>query len=266
MLQDGFSPPPALRVVLLGGAGCTTELAERARHAGIPLLTSYGLTETGSQIAAGRYAARHAILPVQNGCVSSGHPLAGVEIKIVAGRIAVRTAALFSGYIGAGSAGMGAAGGGGEVRGGPGSGAVGFGRTGVTPALDADGWFLTSDRGEWGPQGELYVLGRTDLVIVTGGEKVDPEEVERALRMLPEIRDACVFGVPSTEFGQRVAAVVVPSAGTPPFELEQLTERLRSRLARFKLPRSLVLADELPCTASGKLDRAGCAERFGSLC
>jgi acyl-CoA synthetase (AMP-forming)/AMP-acid ligase II len=252
MLHEDFTPPPALRAVLLGGAGSSCELAERARHVGLPLLTSYGLTETGSQIAARRLAERHAPLPQRGGCVSSGHALDGVEIKIVGGRIAVRTAALFSGYVSTAAAG---------------AGGVGVGCAGVaTPALDADGWFLTSDRGEFGPHGELYVLGRTDLVIVTGGENVDPEEVERALRMLPEVRDACVFGVTSVEFGQRVVAVVVPATGARPFELEQLTVQLGSLLARFKLPRALVLADELPCTAAGKLDRPACADRFGSLC
>jgi O-succinylbenzoic acid--CoA ligase len=262
MAQEGFAPPPALRAVLLGGAGCSSDLAERSRHIGLPLLTSYGLTETGSQIVARRYAERHATLPQRDGCVSSGHALDGVEIKIVGGRIAVRTAALFSGYVGTNAVGMGAV-----AAGGVGAGGVGEGNAGTAQsALDADGWFLTSDRGELGPEGELYVLGRTDLVIVTGGENVDPEEVERALRMLQEVRDACVFGVPSVEFGQRVVAVVVPSAGTPPLELEQLTAQLRSRLARFKLPRSLVVANELPSTASGKLDRQGCAERFGPLC
>jgi O-succinylbenzoic acid--CoA ligase len=244
LVQDGFEPPSTLRAVVLGGAGCTADLAERARQGGVPLVTSYGLTETGSQIVAGRYAERHAILPQREGCVSSGHPLEGVRIKIVGERIAVKTPALFSGFVIAGPCGGGYA----------------------TPALDADGWFLTSDRGALGPHGELYVLGRADLVIVTGGEKVDPEEVERALCTLAEVRDACVFGVPSVEFGQRVVAVVVRAAGSRPFELEQLTGRLRSRLARFKLPRALLIADELPRTASGKLDRPTCADRFGSLC
>ena len=267
MMRDGFSSPPALRAVLLGGAGCSSDLAERSRQAGLPLLTSYGLTETGSQIAARRYTERHSILPQFSGCASSGHALDGVEIKIVGGRIAVRTAALFSGYVGTGAVAVGGVGTGGVGTGGVGTGGVGTHGAGTTqPALDADGWFLTSDRGELGPQGELYVLGRTDIVIVTGGENVDPEEVERELRMLPEVRDACVFGVPSVEFGQRVVAAVVPAAGIPPFELEQLTAQLRSRLARFKLPRSLVVANELPCTASGKLDRPRCADRFGSLC
>jgi len=71
--------------------------------------------------------------------------------------------------------------------------------------------------------------------------------------------------VPCVEFGQRVVAVVVPTAGTPPFELEHLMPRLRPRLARFKLPRTLVIADELPVTASGKLDRPACAAIRGIL-
>jgi acyl-CoA synthetase (AMP-forming)/AMP-acid ligase II len=234
LLQDGFTRPPALRAVLLGGAGCSPDLAERARRAGIPLLTSYGLTETGSQIAARRYAERHAPLPERRGCVSSGHPLAGVEIRIVGECIAVKAPALLSSYVGA-----------------------------AAPAVDAEGWFITSDRGAFGPQGELYVLGRSDSIIVTGGENVDPEEVERALRMLPEIQDACVFGLPSVEFGQRVVAVVVAAAAATTLELEQLTVHLDSRLARFKLPRALVVADTLPFTASGKLDRPACAAQFG---
>jgi O-succinylbenzoic acid--CoA ligase len=236
LLRDGFQPPRTLRAVLLGGAGCSPDLAERARRARVPLLTSFGLTETGSQIVARHYTERRAPLPRRGEFVSSGHALAGVEIKLVGERIAVRTAALLSGYLGA-----------------------------ATPALDADGWFVTCDRGVLGPEGELYVLGRSDSVIISGGENVDPEEVERALRVLPEVEDACVFGVPCGEFGQRVVAVVVPAAGKAGLELEHLTVQLRSQLARFKLPRALVLAEGLPFTTSGKLDRRSCAERFGPI-
>ena len=237
LLRDGFQPPPRLRAVLLGGAGCSPQLAERARRARVPLLTSYGLTETGSQITARRYEERHSLLSQEGECVSSGHPLSGVEVRILGERIAIKAAALLSGYVGA-----------------------------AAPAVDADGWFVTNDRGAWGPQGELYVLGRSDSVIVTGGENVDPEEVERALRMLPEVEDACVFGLACVEFGQRVVAVVVPAADTAPFTLEYLTLQLRSRLARFKLPRSLVITEVLPFTASGKLDRRTCATRFAPFC
>jgi O-succinylbenzoic acid--CoA ligase len=234
LLDDGFRPPATLRAVLLGGAGCTPDLAVRARHAHIPLLTSYGLTETGSQIAARRYTDRYSPLAQRDGCVSSGQPLAGVEMRLVGERIAIRAASMFSGYVDA-----------------------------ATAAVDPHGWFVTTDRGALGPAGEIYVLGRTDAVIVTGGEKVDPEEVERALRALPEVLDACVFGLSSREFGQRVVAVVVPTATTRVITLDQLTVKLSSRLARFKLPQALAIADALPITASGKLDRATCITRFG---
>jgi O-succinylbenzoic acid--CoA ligase len=232
LLQEGFESPPALRAVLVGGAGCSPALASRARGAGVPLLTSYGLTETGSQVVARRYAERDAPLALRSGRVSSGQPLAGVDIRIVGERIAIRGAALLSGYLGASS-----------------------------PALE-EGWFLTHDRGVLGSSGELYVLGREDLVIVTGGEKVDPEEVESALRTLPEVADACVCGLSCAEFGQRVAVVVVTQAHSVPLPLGQLRERLAVHLAPFKLPREILNAAALPISAMGKLDRRACAMLF----
>lgn len=110
------------------------------------------------------------------------------------------------------------------------------------------------------------MFGRTDAMIVTGGENVDPEEVERALRLLPDVQDACVFGLPCREFGERVVAVVVAAPGAMPLQLESLRCQLRARLPRFKQPRALLVANVLPLTASGKLDRRTCAERFGPLC
>jgi O-succinylbenzoic acid--CoA ligase len=237
LLDAGFTPPASLRAVLLGGVGCSAPLARRAWRAGIPLVTSYGLTETGSQIVARRYAERWLPLPERDGCVSSGHPLEGAEIKLVGERIAIRAPALLSEY-----------------------------RGGATPAVDSAGWFLSQDRGAIGPGGELYVLGRTDLVLVSGGENVDPEEVERALCALPEIEDACVFGVPCAEFGQRVAVVAVPAPGASGVDLPWITSRLGATLARCKHPRTLMLADSLPRTTAGKLDRRACAERFGRRC
>jgi acyl-CoA synthetase (AMP-forming)/AMP-acid ligase II len=237
LLGAGFTAPPGLRAVLLGGAGCSATLAQRVWRAGLPLLTSYGLTETGSQIVARRYAERLQPSRTLEGCVSSGHALAGVEIKLVGEHIAVRTSALFSEYRGA-----------------------------KRPAVDRAGWFLTHDRGAIGSDGELYVLGRTDLKLVTGGATVDPEEVERALCALPEISDACVFGLPCAEFGQRIAAVAVAAPGAGRVDLPWITNRLRATLARCKHPRALVLADSLPRTATGKLDRRGCRERYGPRC
>jgi O-succinylbenzoic acid--CoA ligase len=235
LLQSGFAPPASLRAVLLGGAGCPIALAELAYRAGVPLLTSYGLTETGSQVVARPYADRHAPLAQHRDSVSSGHALQGVELRIDGGLIAIRTPALLSRYLDS-----------------------------ATPALDGDGWLLTNDHGALGPNGELFVLGRSDLVIVTGGEKVNPEEVECALRTVPGILDACVCGRPCTEFGQQVVAVVVTPVGKAPLQLQELQTRLAPKLTRFQMPRALVSAAALPQTASGKLDRRACAALFSA--
>jgi O-succinylbenzoic acid--CoA ligase len=235
LLESGFRPSPSLRAVLLGGAGCAAALAERAWQARVPLVTSYGLTETGSQVLARPYAERYDPLPLHAGIVSSGRPLSGVEIKLVGSRIAIKAAALLTAYV-----------------------------PGVAPAVDADGWFLSNDRGIFGPRGEWYILGRTDLVIITGGENVDPIEVERALCALPGIENACVFGVPCAEFGQRVVAVIVPAPGFDASDPARMNTALGPALARAKIPRRYVFAPALPLTVSGKLDRAACAAQFGA--
>jgi O-succinylbenzoic acid--CoA ligase len=241
LLRSGYQSAASLRAVLVGGAGCAGRLAERALCARVPLVTSYGLTETGSQVVARPYAERYDPLPQREGVVSSGQPLNGVEIKLVAGRIAIKAAALLTGYL-----------------------------PQALPAVDADGWFLTNDRGVLGPHGELYVLGRTDLIFITGGENVDPVEVERALCALPEIDSACVFGVPCTEFGRRVVAVIVPAPGFAALDAAALAPaRVRAALGRALpralIPRRFIIAAALPQTASGKLDRAACVAEFGAV-
>lgn len=233
LLDIGFAPGPQLRAVLLGGSGCSPALARRAHAARIPLLTSYGLTETASQVVTRRYGERFDPLPERGGCVSSGHPLPGVELELREGLLAVRAPSLFTRYVGAGSA---------------------------SDAAGA-GWLSTADRAELGPQGELYVRGRADDVIVTGGENVDPVEVEAALLTLPGVSAACVVGTPSPTFGAVVSAVLV-SSNAQLADAAQLAQLLAGRLARHKHPRLVKLVESLPLTASGKLDRRACARRF----
>ncbi len=232
LLDVGFSAPVAVRAILLGGAGCSPELAARAHAAHLPLLTSYGLTETASQVVTRPYAERYQPLPVRQGVVSSGKPLPGVSVRLDAERIAIRSGSLFSRYVG----------------------------EAIAP-LDAAGFFATSDRGEWGADGELYVRGRLDDVIISGGENVDPLEVEAAVLSLPAVRAACVFATASEQFGEAVTAMLVSDDVT--LELPgRLAELLRDRLARHKLPRRVLLVDHLPLTASGKVDRRECRARF----
>jgi acyl-CoA synthetase (AMP-forming)/AMP-acid ligase II len=231
LLDHGFVPHPELRAVLLGGSGCSPALARRAHERGVPLLTSYGLTETASQVVTRRYAERFEPLPERDGCVSSGHTLEGVELALKDGRIAVRSPSLLTGYVAAGS------------------------------PLDADGWLVTSDRAELGQRGELYVRGRADDVIVTAGENVDPLEVEAELLALPGVSAAAVLGAPSPEYGAVVGALLVCDDATlaTPARLAQL---LADRLARHKQPRLVKRVESLPLTPSGKLDRLACRALF----
>jgi o-succinylbenzoate---CoA ligase len=232
LLDAGFVAPAGLRAVLLGGAGCAPSLAERAHAAQIPLLTSYGLTETASQVVTRRYAERYQPLPVRYGVVSSGHSLSGVTLRLEAETISINSASLFSGYVGE------------QER-----------------ALDGRGFYVTSDRGELGDDGELYVRGRHDDVIVSGGENIDPLEVEAALLSLPAVQSACVFGTPSEKFGEVVSALLVTSDASLS-DPKLVAAALESRLARHKLPRRVLVTEQLPLTATGKVDRRACRARL----
>ncbi len=239
LLDAGFTAHSGLRAVLVGGAACSPALARRAQaaEADIPLLTSYGLTETASQVATRSYAQRFEPVRVRDGVVSSGNALVGVALRLdatAAGTIGVRAPSLYSGYVGEGP-----------------------------PALEAGGFFRTSDYGQFGLDGELYVRGRSDDVIVSGGENVDPLEVETALLALPGVDAACVFGTPSAEFGQVVTAALITRDRTMA-EPSHLAELLADRLARHKLPRLAVIAESLPLTASGNVDRRAVSQRFSS--
>jgi o-succinylbenzoate---CoA ligase len=233
LLDVGFTAHAGLRAVLLGGSGCSPALARRAHAARIPLLTSYGLTETASQVVTRRYAERFEPLPERDGCVSSGHALPGVELRLQDGAIALRAPSCLTRYVGASS------------------------------PLTADGWLVTSDRGELGRAGELYVRGRSDDVIITGGENVDPLEVEAALLSLPGVTGACVLGTPSPTFGAVVSALIVTSDASLA-DAARLAELLAGRLARHKHPRLVKLVESLPLTLSGKLDRRACARHWAN--
>jgi acyl-CoA synthetase (AMP-forming)/AMP-acid ligase II len=122
--------------------------------------------------------------------------------------------------------------------------------------FDADGFYHTGDRGFFDAEGQLFFLGRLGELIKTGGANVTPREVEAALEAQPEVSAAHVVGVPHAERGEVVAAAVVLRDGASA-DAEALRERLRGELAAYKLPRHVLLlsGDELPMTASGKLDR-----------
>ena len=117
-----------------------------------------------------------------------------------------------------------------------------------------DGRMSTGDLGHLDDAGRLFVDGREDDMIVSGGENVYPVEVEDCLMSHPAVIDAAVVGVPDQEFGQRLVAYVVLAAGASASP-DELTEYVRANLARYKAPRQIVPLDELPRNATGKVLR-----------
>ncbi|MFN8152383.1 MAG: AMP-binding protein [Solirubrobacterales bacterium] len=125
----------------------------------------------------------------------------------------------------------------------------------VAPGAKADdGWLHTGDLGRLDEDGFLHLEGRRSDLIVSGGENVRPERVEDALRSHPGVADVGAIGEADREWGQRVVAHVVRSAGTAVTE-EELLHHARSILARHEVPKQVSFREELPRTASGKLQR-----------
>jgi O-succinylbenzoic acid--CoA ligase len=221
LLEPNFRLPPKIRQVLLGGARLTEELRSRASARSIPLLSTYGMTEFCSQICTER--------PGDLG-TGVGPALPGTEVRLMAdGTIQARGPTACLGYLG------------------------------LPSPFDEDGWFTTSDRGQWDERGHLHVLGRKDHVIISGGENVHPETVEAALLALPEIAECAVVGVPDADWGERIVAGVVlyPSArklGARKLE-KRWREELRLRLPSFAVPKAFVELEALPLLGIGKIDR-----------
>ena len=114
--------------------------------------------------------------------------------------------------------------------------------------------FCVGDLGSLDEDGYLYLAGRGDDTIITGGVNVYPLEIEKAIGAHPAVAEALVYGVPSEEWGQEVRALVVP-APNQPLDADLLRAWARERLAGFKCPRVIDLVDELPRTTTGKLQR-----------
>jgi O-succinylbenzoic acid--CoA ligase len=226
--EPGISERAPLRALLLGGQACPPELFEEARARRVPVLTSYGLTEMCSQVTTQHFPPRP-ISALKQGIVSSGFPLRGVQVRIVNDLIQVRGPSLFTGYVG------------------------------QPAALDDSGYFATGDRGALDPELGLFVFGRVSELIISGGENIDPTEVEHALLACGGLEAACVFGVPDSEFGERVAVALELAADRVPigpFDERALFAALDERLASFKQPRLVCYFERLPRLASGKLERA----------
>jgi fatty-acyl-CoA synthase len=120
--------------------------------------------------------------------------------------------------------------------------------------LTADGWFRTRDAGWFDEAGFLYVDGRLDDVIVRGGENISPGEIEAVLMAHEGVAEAAVIGIPDTEWGEAIAAVVVLHVGTSVSDAE-LRDWVRGQLRSTKMPGIIDFRSELPYSPTGKLLR-----------
>jgi O-succinylbenzoic acid--CoA ligase len=206
----------AFDAVVLGAAATSETLRAAATEAGVRIVAAYGMTGTAS------------------GCVYDGVPLDGVELRLAeveagAGRIELAGPVLATGY---------------------------RGRPDLTAAVFGDGWFRTGDSGRLDGDGRLQVLGRTDDLINTGGVKVAPALVERALLAQAGVGDACVLGLPDEHWGQAVVAAIVPSDPAQPPDPEALRAAVRAEVGRAAVPKQVRYLDKLPLRGPGKIDKA----------
>jgi fatty-acyl-CoA synthase len=224
----------SLRAVISGAAALGPALAERfIAQFGAILCDVYGSSEIGIATIATSADLIAAPGTVGRPCLGSSVRILGDDDKVLpaglTGRIFAGGGLVFDGYSDGGS------------------------KTVV------DGRMSTGDLGHLDEQGRLFVDGREDDMIVSGGENVYPVEVEDCLESHPAVADAAVVGVDDLEFGQRLVAYVVLARGATATE-DELIQHVRTNLARYKAPRQVVLVDELPRNATGKVLRRNLSE------
>ena len=126
----------------------------------------------------------------------------------------------------------------------------------------ADGFFRTGDMGSLSPDGYVTIVGRSKDLIITGGYNVYPKEVELVIGEMPGVHESAVVGVPHADFGEAVAAVIVPEPGDSAPSEKDVIAWVKGRLANFKVPKSVYFVDELPRNAMGKIQKNVLRERF----
>ena len=223
---------PSLRLVFSAGAPLDAEVAQRfGRRYGIVVRQLYGCTEMGA-------VAINDDGDIPETLDSVGYPLAGAEVRIVGedgadvapgqqGQVAMRGPSRTAGYTSADEAAM---------------------------HSFRDGYFFPGDVGKLDEDGRLRLLGRTQLFINVGGNKVDPEEVERVLADHPAVDDVAVVRAAHHYYGEVVRAVIVPSEGVE-IDDNELRRHCRASLADFKVPKEIVVRDRIPRSPLGKLLR-----------
>jgi malonyl-CoA/methylmalonyl-CoA synthetase len=127
----------------------------------------------------------------------------------------------------------------------------------------ADGYFRTGDVGQWNDAGYLSIVGRGKDLIISGGYNIYPKEIELLLDTIDGVLESAVIGVADTDYGEAVAAVVIPRIGAT-LDGAAIIEHLRQRIAHFKVPKQLFFEDALPRNAMGKVQKNVLRQRYGT--
>jgi acyl-CoA synthetase (AMP-forming)/AMP-acid ligase II len=238
--EAGGAPPASLRFIRSCSSALPERLLERLEQRfGAPVLEAYGMTEASHQMAsnppppAPRVPGSVGIAAGAEIAIAraDGTPLGPGEV----GEVLVRGPGVTPGYL-------------------------------DNPEANASafvgGWFRTGDLGSLDERGYLRLQGRIKELVIRGGENISPYEVEDALTSHPGVREAACFGVPDEKYGEEVGAVVALAPGVT---REQVLEHCRTRLAAFKVPKTLVVVDAIPRTATGKLQRQRLPALLGLL-
>lgn len=214
-------------------------IAEMEETFGCPLIESYGMTEASHQMASNPLPP-HKRKPGTVGCA------AGPEIAIMnnegallspgeEGEIVIRGVNVTAGY---------------------------ENNPKANQEAFTNGWFRTGDQGVLDDEGYLRLTGRLKEIINRGGEKVSPKEVDEILMDHPSIAQVVTFGIPHEKLGEEVGAAVVLREGQSVTE-EDIRRFAKTRLADFKVPKTVLILDEIPKGATGKLQRIGLAQKLG---
>jgi len=234
LLEDSFFRVQFnFKALLLGGGPISSELISNSLTRGIPIVTSYGMTETCAQIAAnpmlrsgGMYIPKKSVgrvfepneIEIRD---DNGNALPYLE----SGHIWLRGPQVFDGYLQA------------ELN---------------RSAFDAEGWFNTGDFGHINRKKHLFIETRRTDIILSGGENINPVEVEEALKKLEGVEDAAVVGIPDRKWGQKGVAFIRAKNALEP---DSLRAALKGTLQSFKIPKEFFAAEEIPRTPTGKIRR-----------
>lgn len=219
----------AFRCMLLGGGTIDRETLEACLQRSIPVVQCYGMTETCSQIVALRSA--DALLKLG----SVGQPLFSTQLKLSKdGEILLKTPALTPGYLNLPD---------------------------KLPSKMIDGWYRTGDIGHLDKEGYLYIDGRADEMLISGGENIFPQEVEQVYQRYPQINEVAVVGQNDSVWGQVPIAFVVSDRRLSPTKLINYGYE---HLARYKVPQHYIFVSELPKNASGKIRRFMLREKLNN--